>query len=153
MGPAWSALGIDFMQVVPRLSVEPMRYEDIATVQSIERDIFVSPWPKNAYASELAQNVVVRVMSRRGLPVSGALVTFRLAEGDGAAEPASALSDADGRARTSWTLGRLPGSQRTPYLHATGAGAHVCNLFRGGRVFFAILRPLFIGHTPTKYRG
>jgi hypothetical protein len=59
----------------------------------------------------LAQNVVVRVMSRRGLPVSGALVTFRLAEGDGALEPASALSDADGRARTSWTLGALPGSQ------------------------------------------
>jgi ribosomal-protein-alanine N-acetyltransferase len=44
------------MQVVPRLSIGPMRYEDIATVQSIERDIFVSPWPKNAYASELAQN-------------------------------------------------------------------------------------------------
>ena len=59
----------------------------------------------------LAQNVVVRVISRRGLPVSGALVTFRLAEGDGALEPASALSDADGRARTSWTLGGLPGRQ------------------------------------------
>jgi type IV secretory pathway protease TraF len=53
----------------------------------------------------------VRVLSRRGLPVSGALVTFRLAEGEGALEPASALSDADGRARTSWTLGGLPGSQ------------------------------------------
>jgi hypothetical protein len=59
----------------------------------------------------LPQNVVVRVVSRRGVPVSGALVTFRLADGDGALEPASALSDADGRARTSWTLGRLPGSQ------------------------------------------
>ena len=59
----------------------------------------------------LPQNVVVRVISRRGLPVNGALVTFRLAEGDGALEPASALSDADGRARTSWTLGGLPGSQ------------------------------------------
>ena len=59
----------------------------------------------------LPQNVVVRVISRRGLPVSGALVTFRLAQGDGALEPASALSDADGRARTSWTLGGLPGSQ------------------------------------------
>src|SRR5579864_6352175 len=44
------------MQVVPRLSVERMRYEDIATVQQIEREIFLSPWPKNAYASELAQN-------------------------------------------------------------------------------------------------
>ena len=59
----------------------------------------------------LPQNVVVRVISRRGLPVSGALVTFRVAEGDGAPDPASALSDADGRARTTWTLGGLPGSQ------------------------------------------
>jgi hypothetical protein len=59
----------------------------------------------------LPQNVVVRIISRRGLPVSGALVTFRLADGDGTVEPASALSDADGRARTSWTLGGLPGSQ------------------------------------------
>ena len=59
----------------------------------------------------LPQNVVVRVIGRRGLPVSGALVTFRLAQGDGALDPASALSDADGRARTSWTLGGLPGSQ------------------------------------------
>jgi hypothetical protein len=59
----------------------------------------------------LPQNVVVRVIGRRGLPVSGSLVTFRLAHGDGVLEPASALSDADGRARTSWTLGGLPGSQ------------------------------------------
>jgi hypothetical protein len=59
----------------------------------------------------LAQNVVVRVIGRRGLPVSGALVTFRVAQGDGVLEPASALSDADGRARASWTLGGLPGSQ------------------------------------------
>ena len=44
------------MQVVPRLSVERMRYDDIATVQQIEREIFLSPWPKNAYASELSQN-------------------------------------------------------------------------------------------------
>jgi hypothetical protein len=59
----------------------------------------------------LAQTMVVRVISRRGLPVSGALVTFRLAEGNGALEPASTLSDADGRARTAWTLGELPGRQ------------------------------------------
>jgi hypothetical protein len=59
----------------------------------------------------LPQNVVVRIMSRRGLPVSGALVTFRLAQGDGVLETTSALTDADGRARTSWTLGGLPGSQ------------------------------------------
>ncbi|HKH91504.1 MAG TPA: Ig-like domain-containing protein [Gemmatimonadaceae bacterium] len=59
----------------------------------------------------LPQNVVVRVIGLRGLPVSGALVAFRVAQGDGVLDPASALSDADGRARTSWTLGGFPGSQ------------------------------------------
>ena len=44
------------MQVVPRLAIEPMRYDDIGTVQQIEREIFISPWPRNAYASELSQN-------------------------------------------------------------------------------------------------
>lgn len=44
------------MQVVPRLAIEPMRYDDIGTVQQIEREIFLSPWPRNAYASELSQN-------------------------------------------------------------------------------------------------
>jgi len=39
------------MQVVPRLAIEPMRYDDIGTVQQIEREIFISPWPRNAYAS------------------------------------------------------------------------------------------------------
>jgi [ribosomal protein S18]-alanine N-acetyltransferase len=44
------------MQVAPRLAIEPMRHSDIPTVQAIERDIFLSPWPRNAYASELSQN-------------------------------------------------------------------------------------------------
>ena len=70
----------------------------------------------------LPQNVVVRIVSRRGLPVSGALVTFRPADG-GVAEPVSALSDADGRARTAWTLGELPGGQSliatVPHLDST----------------------------------
>ena len=44
------------MQVVPRVAIERMRPEDIAEVQTIEREIFLSPWPRNAYATELAQN-------------------------------------------------------------------------------------------------
>ena len=65
------------MQVVPRLSVEPMRYEDIAAVQAIERQVFASPWPKNAYASELSQNrqasYIVLRQERRHRRVCGAL--------------------------------------------------------------------------------
>jgi hypothetical protein len=39
------------------------------------------------------------------------LVKFRLADGQGSLEPSSAITDADGRVRTVWTLGDLPGRQ------------------------------------------
>jgi len=61
--------------------------------------------------SLLPQAVVVRVTSRRSRPVEGVLVKFRLTDGQGSLEPASAVTDADGRARTVWTLGDLPGRQ------------------------------------------
>ena len=64
-----------------------------------------------AAGSLLPQAVVVRVTSRRERPVEGILVKFRLADGQGSLEPASAITDADGRARTVWTLGDLPGRQ------------------------------------------
>jgi ribosomal-protein-alanine N-acetyltransferase len=44
------------MQVIPGLVIERMREEDIAPVQAIEREIFLTPWPKNAYHRELSQN-------------------------------------------------------------------------------------------------
>ena len=61
--------------------------------------------------SLLAQAIVVRVTSRRGRPVQGTLVKFRPADGQGSMEPEAALTDADGRARTLWTLSDLPGRQ------------------------------------------
>jgi hypothetical protein len=38
-------------------------------------------------------------------------VTFKVGEGAGSVEPATAITDADGRARASWTLGNDPGRQ------------------------------------------
>src|SRR5690348_1359160 len=64
-----------------------------------------------AAGSLLPQAVVVRVTSRRNRPVDGVLVKFRLADGQGAVDPPSAVTDADGRARAVWTLGDLPGRQ------------------------------------------
>lgn len=61
--------------------------------------------------SLLPQAVVVRVTSRRARPVEGVLVKFRVADGQGSLEPASAITDADGRVRTVWTLGDQPGRQ------------------------------------------
>src|SRR2546423_4141216 len=59
----------------------------------------------------LPQAVVVRATNKRGTAASGKRVTFRVGDGQGAADPASAVTDADGRARTSWTLGADPGRQ------------------------------------------
>jgi hypothetical protein len=61
--------------------------------------------------SLLAQAIVVRVTSGRGRPVQGTLVRFQPSDGRGSVEPAAALTDADGRARTLWTLSDLPGRQ------------------------------------------
>ena len=65
--------------------------------------------------SALPHPILVKVTSRRGRPVEGTLVRFRL-PGGGTAEPAASLTDADGRARTTWTLGDAPGRQT---LHAS----------------------------------
>jgi hypothetical protein len=53
----------------------------------------------------LPQPVVVRVLDEAGQPVRGATVGFSVAAGGGSVDPASAVSDADGRAQTRWTLG------------------------------------------------
>src|ERR1700682_1685855 len=59
----------------------------------------------------LAQALVVRATNRKGGPASGKRVIFRLREGQGSVEPGTALTDADGRARATWTLSSYPGRQ------------------------------------------
>jgi len=59
----------------------------------------------------LAQAVVVRATNRKGGPASGKRVTFRPGEGQGSVDPANAVTDADGRARATWSLGSFPGRQ------------------------------------------
>lgn len=55
--------------------------------------------------------LVVRVEDAGGGPIEGQLVTFAAAAGDGSADPATAVTDADGVAQTSWTLGAGSGVQ------------------------------------------
>ena len=59
----------------------------------------------------LAQPVVVRATSRRGSPAAGQTVTFKVADGQGSVDPRTAVTDADGRVRATWTLGDYPGRQ------------------------------------------
>jgi len=42
------------VQIREQLTIEPMREADVPAVQIIERDIFSTPWPRNAYYRELA---------------------------------------------------------------------------------------------------
>ena len=44
------------MQLKQRTVIEEMSLDDIPTVQDIEREIFLTPWPRNAYRRELLQN-------------------------------------------------------------------------------------------------
>jgi hypothetical protein len=62
--------------------------------------------------SQLPLPIVVRVVSRHGLPVSNTKVLFRPEYGEGVATPDTATTDPDGRARTMWRLGSIPGVRR-----------------------------------------
>jgi hypothetical protein len=61
---------------------------------------------------QLPQRVVVRATNRKGAPAVGKTVTFRLQGAPGKLDPLTAVTDADGRARTQWTLGDDPGTQK-----------------------------------------
>jgi [ribosomal protein S18]-alanine N-acetyltransferase len=50
------------MQLRQRTLIEPMRLEDIPAVQEIEREIFLTPWPRNAYRREIVQNRMASYM-------------------------------------------------------------------------------------------
>ena len=61
--------------------------------------------------STLSRAVVVRATNHRGAPAPRQTVTFKTADGQGSVDPRTAITDADGRARTTWTLGAYPGRQ------------------------------------------
>src|SRR5258708_12248325 len=44
------------MQPRQRTFIEAMTLDDIPAVQEIEKEIFLTPWPRNAYRRELSQN-------------------------------------------------------------------------------------------------
>ncbi|MEI2718742.1 MAG: Ig-like domain-containing protein [Gemmatimonadales bacterium] len=70
----------------------------------------------------LGAEVVVRLVDQRGDPVAGATINFASTESGAVAEPNSAVTDAEGVARTAWRLGSGIGTQR---LAATVAGQEI----------------------------
>ncbi|MYA33508.1 MAG: hypothetical protein F4Y33_07560, partial [Gemmatimonadales bacterium] len=59
----------------------------------------------------LPEPVVVRAVNAEGAPVAGATVAFTPGADHGTTDPAEVLSDAEGVARTTWTLGAAAGRQ------------------------------------------
>jgi ribosomal-protein-alanine N-acetyltransferase len=53
------------VQIRQQLVLELMREADISTVQEIEREIFATPWPRNAYYRELASRSSAHYMILR----------------------------------------------------------------------------------------
>ena len=72
--------------------------------------------------STLGDSIVVRATDSGGEAVEGAVIVFAPADGDGVAEPDSAVTDAAGTARTAWTLGNRPGDQSLAVTVATADG-------------------------------
>jgi hypothetical protein len=64
-----------------------------------------------AAGSMLGDSVRIRVVNRRGEPVSGSVVEFVPESEAGTVEPGNVVTDATGSARAMWTLGVRPGVQ------------------------------------------
>lgn len=65
-----------------------------------------------AAGNTLPVPVIVRLLSQRGRPLGGIVVHFRRGDVGGAVDLGGAPTDAEGRARTVWRLGDIPGRQR-----------------------------------------
>lgn len=63
--------------------------------------------------------LVVQVNDQRGDAMAGVAISFTVQAGDGAVDPASAQTAADGRAQATWTLGAAEGENRVQ-VSATG---------------------------------
>src|SRR5947209_9410069 len=65
------------VQLRQQLVLEPMREPDVPTVQEIEREIFSTPWPRNAYYRELSsRNSAYYVVLRRELDDGSEIVGY-----------------------------------------------------------------------------
>jgi PKD repeat protein len=95
--------------------------------------------------SVLGNAVQVRVVSTLGRAVQGAVIGFAVVSGGGNASYSDVLTDADGVARTQWTLGPIAGEQvlevRGP---KPGLTSRVAALARPGPAQYVSVQPQYI---------
>jgi len=65
------------VQIRQQLAIEPMREADVPTVQEIERHIFTTPWPRNAYYRELSsRNSAYYIVLRREIDEGSEIIGY-----------------------------------------------------------------------------
>jgi Bacterial Ig-like domain (group 1) len=80
------------------------------TQTGLSLDVLGGNGQTGTVGQELEQPVVVVVKNTSGVPLPGREVVFATSEtGAGAFEPATAVTDAQGKALSHWTLGTVPG--------------------------------------------
>src|SRR5256885_13684243 len=70
------------VQLRQQLALELMREADVNTVQEIEREIFATPWPRNAYYRELASRASAHYVVLRQEGMVERPTGYRLADFD-----------------------------------------------------------------------
>src|SRR5437868_14993595 len=70
------------VQLREQLALELMREADVNTVQEIEREIFATPWPRNAYYRELASRGSAHYVALRQEGQVDRPVGYRIADFD-----------------------------------------------------------------------
>ncbi len=70
------------VQIRQQLALELMREADVNTVQEIEREIFATPWPRNAYYRELASRASAHYVVLRHEGLAEMPSRFRLPDLD-----------------------------------------------------------------------
>lgn len=83
-------------------------------------------------STALADSIRVRVTDVFGFPIVGATVNFTVAVGGGTVSPTSRVTDTDGRAATSWTLGAAGTQQITAGVTGLNPIPVSASIFTGG---------------------
>ncbi|MDQ4080276.1 MAG: Ig-like domain-containing protein, partial [Gemmatimonadota bacterium] len=112
-------------------TLNPVEFTAMAMALSASQLAIVSGNSQEAMVgSQLSQPLLVRATDVTGSPVSGVTVTFTVTAGGGTVQPASAATDVNGHASTTWTLGSVIGAQS---VTASAAGTNSAVFTATGR--------------------
>ncbi len=81
----------------------------LPTADSSRLQIIAGDEQEGPAGSALPDPLIVRLLDPAGKPVSGRTVLWVVRAGDGAVDPVTGMTDADGFASAAWTLGALAG--------------------------------------------